>query len=465
MESAEHVWIGDQLSLQFGALTKNAKNHYLHIGPGKQLTYGLIIALAGDLYGVVGELISTAPDPQKAFLDSWRSLADGNNNELQAILAIMQQEITALDQAITAGVDPSTTMYASLGDKLSHLWNGATGGSSVTWVPPGRYLRLSAENWDHFSATAVAAYMAGHQLAMEQAVLARGFMRDQDALERELGLAYAMNAYADHFLTDLFSAGHLRTPRKQIYDRLISRSPAILHDVNLGLAGLLVRGMHDEDSRNGLTVTNAAGDTWHAYGDKCLLNAASKDNRAMVVRAAQASADDIATAFMSGELHHSALQLIPNLAELAKPETANKPVNPSPLFTVVDGRVLRRNDIANLKDYSWDAYWDPMFTLAGLPSPGASDTGYSHAACYIRKDAQHVGWLGSTRTATRGWRAPRTARTACAGTSRAPSSTCRRTPKEASAGWGSATGTTPAGDGPAVATTPPLSTTPTEPSR
>lgn len=398
MESAEHVWIGDQLSLQFGVLTKPAKSHYLSFGSGKQLTYGLIIALAGDLYGVVGEPISTASDPRKAFQHSWASLADGDNRELQAILSIMQQEIAALDQAITAEVDPSTTVYASLGDRLSHLWNGATGGSSIGWVPTGRYLQLSSENWDHFSVTAVAAYQAGHRLAMEQAIQARGVMRDQKALERELGLAYAMNAYADHFLTDLFSAGHLRTPRKQIYDRLLSRSPAVLRDVNVGLAGLLVRGMHDEDSRNGLTVTNAAGRTWTAYGDKRLLDAASKDNRAMVVAAAQASADDIANAFMSGQVQEpSALSLIPDLAALAKPGTATDAVNPSPLFTVIDGIVKRRNDMKNTKDYSWYMTWDPMFTYSGLPTYTAPPTVYSHAACYLRKDDTFVGWLGSTR--------------------------------------------------------------------
>lgn len=208
MESAEHAWIGDQLKLEFGPLTKNAKDHYFEFGTGKQLTYGLIIALAGDLYGVVGAPISTAANPSKAFMDAWNSLAAGNNNELQEILSIMREEITIFDQALVAKVDPSSTVYKSLGDSLSHKWNGATGGTyNKTWIPPGRYLRLSSENWDHFGKTAMAAYQAGHQLAMEQAVRARASMRDQFALERELGLAYAMNAFADHFLTDLFSAG------------------------------------------------------------------------------------------------------------------------------------------------------------------------------------------------------------------------------------------------------------------
>src|ERR1700712_1241272 len=150
MESAEHAWIGDQLSLKFGVVTKNAKDHKFQIAGEKQmqLTYGLIVALAGDLYGVPAAPISTAKDPRKAFQDAWESLANGDDSELRNIVRIMGKEITAFDHAIIAG-NPSE-MYGKLGDQLSLEWNGATGGSDVTFLLPGRYLNLSAKNWDHF---------------------------------------------------------------------------------------------------------------------------------------------------------------------------------------------------------------------------------------------------------------------------------------------------------------------------
>lgn len=79
-----------------------------------------------------------------------------------------------------------------------------------------------------------------------------------------LGTAYAYNAFADHFLTDLFASGHLRTSRLEL------REQCTLPVVG-GLTGdLLARFMHDEDCPYGLTVHNARGDTRTGYGDKRL---------------------------------------------------------------------------------------------------------------------------------------------------------------------------------------------------
>ena len=412
MESAEHVWIGDRLTLKFGTVKTRAKDHYLRLPGGKQLTYGLIIALAGDLYGVVEGPISTAADPEKAFTKAWKSLDEGDFHELQEILDIMREEITAFDQAIAAKEDPSK-MYRALGDTLSHRWNGATGGSYLGWAPPGRYLQLSAENWDHFGVTAVAAYQAGHRVAMEQAVWARRFTGDEEAVERELGTAYAMNAFADHFLTDLFSAGHLRVPRKEMFDRLVAPLAidpvGVMKDTQMVIAGVLARAMHNEDSSNGLMVTNANGDYWRAYGDKRLLDGVSQANREMAWRAAQASADDIDAAFTSGHATgESALKFIPDLADVARlipemvhlddltrPGVAKEKPNGSPLFIMRQGRSERRNSLSDISDYSWTTEWDPIWTYMNLRDPIVPETKYSHAKCYTKKDQKFVGWLGS----------------------------------------------------------------------
>ena len=69
------------------------------------------------------------------------------------------------------------------------------------------YLDLSRLNFDHFGADAHAAYNAGHYCAMEEAAKPKG----------DLDVAYAMNAFADHYLGDLFSAGHMRTPRRLLH--------------------------------------------------------------------------------------------------------------------------------------------------------------------------------------------------------------------------------------------------------
>ncbi len=74
----------------------------------------------------------------------------------------------------------------------------------------GRYLIISAHGFDHFAlgSDAATAYTVAHGTAVNQAIVAssRGNIADLNA-------AYAMNVLADHYLSDMFSTGHLRAPR------------------------------------------------------------------------------------------------------------------------------------------------------------------------------------------------------------------------------------------------------------
>jgi hypothetical protein len=383
MESAEHAWIGDQIALEFESGTVPAKELPLYTGPGS-LTYGQCIALGGDFYGVVGAPISTSRNPQAAFTAAFKTLTS-SWDETSEILKIMAEEIAAVERALEAGQDPSLA-YAALGDSLSERWNRATGGGSVIsdlW-PMGRYLSLAAENWDHFTNYAVVAYRAGHAVAMREAREARVFAGRDPAVGRaRLQQAYAMNAFADHFLTDLFSAGHLRAPRKELYDQVMTPLPGY----SGGLGSLLVRCMHDEDSDHGLKVHNEAGDSWTAYGDKRLLDSVSKENRNIAVRAVQASADDVWKAYTGGGDLYRALEFIPNLAQVGNVDTKE---NFSPLFLVKDGVAARRNDVANRQDYSWTKDWWGWTTYTLLFGTHA----YEHAKCYNFSTGEFLGWLG-----------------------------------------------------------------------
>src|SRR5262249_42592779 len=159
------------------------------------------------------------------------------------------------------------------GDTLSAEWNRITGGGSwiTPWYPLGRYLQLSAVNWDHFGEHAILAYQAGHAAALAQAVTARN--KPPSDQREALCWAYAMNAFADHFLSDLFSGGHIRAPRKKLQDTVSGGSM---------FGGLLTRAMHDEDSHWGLAVHNAAKDSWRAYGDKRYFDTVDLANKAIV---------------------------------------------------------------------------------------------------------------------------------------------------------------------------------------
>lgn len=347
-EGAEHTAIGDNTRLRFieSAEPVLAQNVPLHLPNGLALTYGQVLALGGDFYGIVDRPInegSTSADRLQRFTAAFDSLAalTASKTEATQILAIMQKEIDAVKQAIKDGKQPHEA-YDALGDTLSEEWNKITGGGSFVSAlfPLGRYLKLAANNADHFGEWARQAYIAGHTAALQTAAAAHA-SQDELRLER----AYAMNAFADHYLTDLFSSGHLRVPRKVM--------AAAVTPSDLG--SLITRFMHDEDSKFGLKVRNGHGEQWRAFGDKRYFDATDADNRNQVTLAVQDSADEVYAAYSSGNVPttFNALQRLPDLTAVLDP--AN---NFSPLFRLQDNKVLRRKDVNNLNDTATvDDWW------------------------------------------------------------------------------------------------------------
>jgi hypothetical protein len=92
----------------------------------------------------------------------------------------------------------------------------------------------------------------------------------------------------------MFSSGHIRTPRRLLH------STSFTIDKYPG--DQCCKAQHDEDSANGLWVTNAAGDSWAAYGDKQLGQGRSGKNRQMVTSASQAGIDEIYETYKSGQV-------------------------------------------------------------------------------------------------------------------------------------------------------------------
>jgi hypothetical protein len=209
-----------------------------------------------------------------------------------------------------------------------------------------RYLMLAATNDDHFVApggitherhpgipapfgSAVLAYRHFHQLALEQACLlgrSRG----------DLSQAMAREAAAQHFLTDAFTAGHMRTPVALIRRFWHSRYPAFwenlqrrvaadtastlrelawalrrlparyLHDSTLtalkrrtsrypqlSLGDFLARLFHDWDNSHGLAIDSGGV----VFGDG---HVHQGDTRKLTLAAVRAGIDDIEVAFALG---------------------------------------------------------------------------------------------------------------------------------------------------------------------
>ncbi|KVE37606.1 hypothetical protein [Burkholderia sp. BDU5] len=396
-EGGEHTAIGDSATLYFSASEPGlpAWQVVLNLPNGLALTYGQIVALGGDFYGDPERPISdgsTAEDRVKRFTSAFDTLArlPASKDEATRILAVMQQEIDAANQAILDGVQPHEA-YDKLGDKLSEQWNRITGGGSAVspWIPMGRYLKLAATNWDHFGAWAVLAYKAGHAVALNQAIRAHG-----SGSRRDLELAYAMNAFADHFLSDLFSGGHLRTPRKQLYQTVTPSD----------LGSLLSRFMHDEDCKFGLNVVNAYdeswhayGESWHAYGDKRYFDTVDVANRNHVNLIVQSSVDEVFESYLTGTAPtpdaYAANTWLPDLRAV---QDNTSTTNYSPLFVASGSTVLRRKNVNDLNDRHWTADWWgwSTYTLLRNYEPNKPN-GYLEAPT-VAPTIQPNGWQSHT---------------------------------------------------------------------
>lgn len=349
-KSIEHQWLGEQVNLEFpGIASVSTREHLLNLPNENKLSYGEIISLAGDYYGIPELPISDGQnldERMRRFHEAFDTLAnegtpfrcdyDYCSNK---ILDVFEQELVSYQKNRTDRMGSKGLDYLAL----------------VEYYTANNFLRLAITNWDHFLPTSLLAYEAGHAAAIEQALRARKLASEADQTAA-LELAYAMNAFSDHFLTDMFSSGHLRVPRRQLYEQSSFAS----------VAGLLAKQMHDEDGRVGLMAENHAGATWKMYGDGMLFVAGAEKNKDTVSQAIRTSIAEVANAFKNGvELpveDYGVKKLVP--IDLPK-------LNSSPLYLLdLDGTVLARTPENSLCSYEWTPDWTGISQLLGYDSAG-----------------------------------------------------------------------------------------------
>lgn len=379
-ESSEHITAGDSVNLSF-AYTQPAKTHYaLQLPNGLKLTYGELVAL-GDFYGIPEKPISFGKndaDKKARFIAAFNTLAQNPTvgAEVEKILAVMYKEKRAVEQAIEQGQDINET-YKKMSNQNNCEWNCITGGgcSPSNWfLFPGRYLQLAKNDFDHFGDNALIAYQAGHQVALDEAIAAHA-TNDLKRLE----LAYAMNAFANHYLSDRFSAGHIRTPRLELTQHVTPST------IGSALSGY----MHGEENELGFHVHNKKGEKWLAYGDKLYLHECNKINRAKTEAILQISADEIFYAYQFGTAPSSSVvtDLIPEPNELGNASAED--IAPLFYWDEKSKNLYRRTNMASPFDRRWTTNWWGWSTLLqlakerGLPLEVQADlamSGYSKKA-------------------------------------------------------------------------------------
>jgi len=354
--SPEHISMGDQIILHFSPDDLGQKALPLKLANGLLLTYGEILALP-DFYGTDTPISSGTSDinRRQLFLESFNSfsLKTESVEEAKKLIVLIHAEEKTLVEGMQNGEQPED-VYEHIGREYDRQYNCVTGGGCTTdvwWLNAGRYMALASNNYDHFTDNAQITYKIGHQIALEQAVLAH-----QTHDVRTLEYAYAINAYACHFLSDRFAAGHIRTPRVELSTQT---SPT-------EFGALLAEYMHDEENTTGLHVHNKRGDHWIAYGDKSYFNPKMQMHKIILQTALQLSADAIFTAYQQGSLPTNAdeLALIPEADETEN--QGNQDIAPLFYWDAQSQHLMRRVDVSNPYDRHWTDNWWGWTTLIAL---------------------------------------------------------------------------------------------------
>jgi len=358
-ESTEHLASGKNIKLFFSKDDPGQTDVAFKLSNGLIIKYHEMLGM-GDFYEVEGKTIAdgkTVEDQQRNFIGAFNSLAllPNSLNEANEILRIIHEEQKEVETGMNRGEKPED-IYKRVSLKHDREWNCITGGGCEPeswWLTPGRYMKLATQDFDHFGENAWVAYQIGHKIALQTAMAAHA---KQD--KPTLAVAYAMDAFASHFLSDRFAAGHMRTPRFSLATKV---SPSVVGSV---LAGY----MHGEENHNGLHVSNKNGDQWLAFGDKKYFDLESKINNEMLEKALQESINQIFQTYLTGELPTT--DTIGNMIPYPYEVKNNSERDIATLFYLDEktGIIYRRSDVSNLHDKHWTKHWWGWSTLILLSS-------------------------------------------------------------------------------------------------
>lgn len=301
------------------------------------LGYGDLTALAGDYFALDGASAITGTLIADDLFGLARVPGDagrkvGTRDEIVCALKVMTIDEAFDDDRFQPG-----------GEFADFKFSPLAASSDVERQVRDRYLELAATNDDHFVApggvthegriatfgSAARAYRHFHEVALQEACRLGRTAGDQS-------LAMAREASAQHFLTDAFTSGHLRTPVAQIRRFWHDRYPAFwqnlqrwvaattaatlseqswalrrlpdsfVHDATasalqrrtsrypeLSLGDFLARLFHDWDNAHGVEIDGGGV----VFGDGHIHEGQTRE---LALSAARAGIDDVEAAFALG---------------------------------------------------------------------------------------------------------------------------------------------------------------------
>jgi hypothetical protein len=289
--SGEHVWLGgagaerarEEVQQALGVpLRDDLFTSIRRRVAREELQYGEIVALSGDFYESPEALFEEKPAALPWF--------SGQAN-ISGLRDVFNEELRWIEDSQHGRAKVS---YPE--DNIRMAWSAKS------------YVELALRNVDHFGWHNMRAYVRHHGEALRLAAAARG--QDDETFRRAL----YTNAFADHFLTDGFAAGHIRVPRAEILawaernglnDKVAGALSKVLHDQDGHVDVRCLHGVDDENARSpddGLGVQDSTSTKWFARCDgQLFLQSPGSVAVDRAVAAVTASVGELLFAWLRGE--------------------------------------------------------------------------------------------------------------------------------------------------------------------
>jgi hypothetical protein len=225
---SEHKLIGDLGSSRGPALAP-----MVELAPGFSVTYGDIVAMAGDHFESTEQMKDLAKNPGPG---------KGTREEVEYVLAVeIHGEKNRKTEFSESAVLAADARYYGLAAKnSSHFLNPREGDTdrsleeTVTAQEGGKPMGGGAT------------YHEAHRNALIEAARAGNAGEPiNDALLQE--------AFSNHFLTDAFSSGHVRTPRQSLAEYWTAKVPMFFLNFKMYMAETIARHINDNNARGWVT--------------------------------------------------------------------------------------------------------------------------------------------------------------------------------------------------------------------
>lgn len=360
------------------------------------LSPGEIVGLAGDFFGLPGKPISFATNGgegdieasrEARFIDAYTSLITPEHHaQIQEILAYSKEQEKLVRQEVNPQPE-EVVLKRPDGTKSSTIkYSWMTRKSTL----PGdschnRYLELAANNFDHFGEDAAVAFETGLRLGIARAETARTMKNevriDEVRITELLTEAVGYVLFACHFLTDLYAAGHIDTPRRALLNAVAKLPLDSVPDLGAisftkrARAGLFAKAMHDEDCKLGLYVHQPnSGTKWQAFGDGKDLSEENKPNAEKAAEAVSLALEDIYLTYMSNPTNQPLFVDTFRDALPKRDDEGNK--NHLPLFRTIETEEGKKMEVRQ-PDNTYQPFetgWFSMFRVK-VKQEGVDDKG------------------------------------------------------------------------------------------